>query len=59
MVDRCMLVQLLPVALQSAIEEDVDFRKSLPIDYLQYMGVANFDFDTSQTVSVVLVSWSV
>ena len=48
------VVKLLPAALQAAIEEDVDFRRSLPIDYLQYMGVANYDFDTSQTVRTIV-----
>ena len=47
-------IKLLPVALQAAIEEDLDFRRSLPIDYLQYMGVANYDFDTSQMVRAVV-----
>ena len=43
-------MKLLPAALQAAIEEDLDFRRSLPIDYLQYMGIANYDFDTSEMV---------
>ena len=50
---RAFVIKLLPVALQAAIEEDVDFRRSLPIDYLEYMGVANDDFDTSQMVRTV------
>lgn len=33
-------VQVVPRTLQLAAEEDVDFRKSLPLDYLNYMGVA-------------------
>ena len=35
--------QMLPVALQTAIESDVEFRSSLPIDYLNYMGVVHSD----------------
>ncbi|RWS26515.1 bifunctional lysine-specific demethylase and histidyl-hydroxylase NO66-like protein, partial [Leptotrombidium deliense] len=36
-----LLEILLPQALQSAIEDDIEFRQSLPHDYLNYMGVAN------------------
>uniref|UniRef100_A0A8C5U206 Bifunctional lysine-specific demethylase and histidyl-hydroxylase n=1 Tax=Malurus cyaneus samueli TaxID=2593467 RepID=A0A8C5U206_9PASS len=35
------LEKLLPAALQMALEEDVEYRRGLPMDYLQYMGVAN------------------
>lgn len=35
--------KLIGVALQTAIEEDVDFRVSLPRDYLTFMGVVNSD----------------
>ena len=34
---------MIPVALQTAIHEDEDFRKSLPIDYLDFMGVVHSD----------------
>ncbi|XP_005047193.1 PREDICTED: bifunctional lysine-specific demethylase and histidyl-hydroxylase NO66 [Ficedula albicollis] len=37
------LEKLLPAALQMALEEDLEFRRGLPMDYLQYMGVANSD----------------
>ncbi|XP_028580193.2 ribosomal oxygenase 1 [Podarcis muralis] len=38
-----LLEKLLPAALQMAIEEDVDYRRGLPTDYLEYMGVLNSD----------------
>jgi len=38
-----MYFQLVPQALKIAIEEDVEFRKALPRDYLNYMGVAFSD----------------
>ena len=38
-----LLERLVPRALQIAIEEDIEFRKGLPLNYLQYMGVANED----------------
>ncbi|XP_062350379.1 ribosomal oxygenase 1 [Cinclus cinclus] len=37
------LEKLLPAALQMALEEDLEYRQGLPMDYLQYMGVANSD----------------
>ena len=37
------MFQLLPHALETAMEEDVDFRQTLPRDYLNYMGVAFSD----------------
>ncbi|MEE6474984.1 hypothetical protein FKM82_010564 [Ascaphus truei] len=40
-----LLGKLLPAALQVAAEEDVEFRKGLPVDYLEYMGVQNADVD--------------
>ncbi|XP_071996864.1 ribosomal oxygenase 1 [Engystomops pustulosus] len=36
-----LLDKLLPAALQIAAEDDVEFRKGLPLDYLDYMGVQN------------------
>ncbi|NXV88490.1 ribosomal oxygenase 1 [Calonectris borealis] len=38
-----LLEKLLPAALQMALEEDVEYRQGLPMDYLRYMGVANSD----------------
>lgn len=36
-----LLLKLMPAALEIAMEEDVEFRKGLPRDYLQFMGVQN------------------
>ncbi|XP_028653091.2 ribosomal oxygenase 1 [Erpetoichthys calabaricus] len=36
-----LLEKLLPAALQIAVEEDVEFREGLPLDYFSYMGVQN------------------
>ncbi|XP_069811115.1 ribosomal oxygenase 1 [Dendropsophus ebraccatus] len=36
-----LLDKLLPAALQTAAEDDVEFRRGLPLDYLDYMGVQN------------------
>ncbi|XP_064002936.1 ribosomal oxygenase 1 [Pogoniulus pusillus] len=38
-----LLEKLLPAALQMALEEDVEYRQGLPMDYLRYMGVTNSD----------------
>ncbi|MCJ8743866.1 hypothetical protein PDJAM_G00099200 [Pangasius djambal] len=38
-----LLLKVMPAALEMAMEEDVDFRKGLPLDYLTYMGVQNSD----------------
>eukprot|EP00079_Xenopus_tropicalis_P025774 XP_012819253.1 PREDICTED: bifunctional lysine-specific demethylase and histidyl-hydroxylase NO66 isoform X2 [Xenopus tropicalis] len=38
-----LLEKVLPAALQVAVEEDVEFRKGLPLDYLEYMGVQHAD----------------
>ncbi|KAI1897830.1 hypothetical protein AGOR_G00087310 [Albula goreensis] len=38
-----LLQKLFPAALEMALEEDVEFRKGLPLDYLTYMGVQNSD----------------
>lgn len=43
-----LLEKLMPTALQAAIEEDVEFRKGLPRDYLNIMGIANSDVDSPQ-----------
>ncbi|XP_052391161.1 ribosomal oxygenase 1 isoform X2 [Carassius gibelio] len=36
-----LLLKLMPAALEIAMEEDVEIRKGLPLDYLQFMGVQN------------------
>ncbi|XP_051867635.1 ribosomal oxygenase 1 [Pristis pectinata] len=36
-----VLRKLFPAALDLAIEDDVEFREGLPLDYLDYMGVQN------------------
>ncbi|XP_030628508.1 ribosomal oxygenase 1 [Chanos chanos] len=38
-----LLMKAVPAALEMAMEEDVEFRKGLPLDYLSYMGVQNSD----------------
>ncbi|XP_006792672.1 ribosomal oxygenase 1 [Neolamprologus brichardi] len=38
-----LLQKLVPAALEVAMEEDVEFRRGLPLDYLTYMGVQNSD----------------
>ncbi|CAG2193440.1 NO66 [Mytilus edulis] len=43
-----LMEKLMPRALQVAIEEDVDFRKGLPRDYMEVMGIANSDIDSPQ-----------
>lgn len=48
-----LFLQLLPAALQIAAEDNVDFRKGLPLDYLDYMGVQN-----SESVSNFLFLFS-
>lgn len=35
--------KVVPAALEIAMEEDVDYRRGLPLDYLSYMGVQNSD----------------
>eukprot|EP00794_Sanderia_malayensis_P020471 gene20471-22487_t len=42
------LERLIPVALQTAIDEDVEFRKGLPIGYMNHVGVSNSDKATSE-----------
>ncbi|RXN32234.1 bifunctional lysine-specific demethylase and histidyl-hydroxylase NO66-like protein [Labeo rohita] len=37
--------ELMPASLEIAMEEDVEFRKGLPLDYLQFMGVQNSEKD--------------
>ncbi|XP_050993815.1 ribosomal oxygenase 1 [Labeo rohita] len=40
-----LLLKLMPASLEIAMEEDVEFRKGLPLDYLQFMGVQNSEKD--------------
>nr|XP_061806740.1 ribosomal oxygenase 1-like [Nerophis lumbriciformis] len=40
-----LLQKMVPTALEIAMEEDVEFRQGLPLDYLSYMGVQNSDMD--------------
>ncbi|XP_038582608.1 ribosomal oxygenase 1 [Micropterus salmoides] len=40
-----LLQKVVPAALDIALEEDVEFRQGLPLDYLTYMGVQNSDKD--------------
>ncbi|XP_068609757.1 ribosomal oxygenase 1 [Brachionichthys hirsutus] len=40
-----LLQKVVPAAMEMAMEEDVDFRRGLPLDYLTYMGVQNSDKD--------------
>ncbi|XP_039981107.1 ribosomal oxygenase 1 isoform X2 [Xiphias gladius] len=40
-----LLQKVVPAALEIAMEEDVEFRQGLPVDYLTYMGVQNSDKD--------------
>ncbi|TKS75499.1 Ribosomal oxygenase 1 [Collichthys lucidus] len=40
-----LMQKMVPAALEIAMEEDVEFRQGLPLDYLTYMGVQNSDKD--------------
>ncbi|XP_056150550.1 ribosomal oxygenase 1 [Lampris incognitus] len=40
-----LLMKVVPAALEVAMEEDVEYRRGLPLDYLTYMGVQNSDKD--------------
>lgn len=44
--------QMLPAALEIATEEDTEFRRGLPLDYLTYMGVQNSDKVTNHLLPV-------
>ncbi|WAR18247.1 RIOX1-like protein [Mya arenaria] len=44
---RGTIHQLVPRALDIAIEEDLEFRQGLPIDYLNYMGLVNSDLENN------------
>ena len=48
--------QLIPTALEIASQEDVEFRQSLPKDYLNYMGIAFSDLVRS---SCSVIFWRV
>ena len=37
------MFQMVPAALEVAMSEDIEFRKALPRDYLNYMGIAFSD----------------
>ncbi|KAL0967598.1 hypothetical protein UPYG_G00254290 [Umbra pygmaea] len=45
-----LLAKLVPAALELAMEDDVDFRRGLPLDYLTYMGVQNSDKEDPRRV---------
>lgn len=45
--------KLVPRALQIAMEEDIEFREGLPLDYLSYMGLANSDRETPQRAAFI------
>uniref|UniRef100_A0A4W5PPY2 Bifunctional lysine-specific demethylase and histidyl-hydroxylase n=1 Tax=Hucho hucho TaxID=62062 RepID=A0A4W5PPY2_9TELE len=45
-----LLAKVVPAALEMAMEEDVDFRRGLPVDYLTYMGVQNSDKEDPRRV---------
>ena len=53
-----LMEKLVPRALQLATQEDVEFRKSLPIDYLNYMGVA-FSDKVSQNSYIMESIWDI
>ncbi|KAF7668571.1 hypothetical protein LDENG_00003980 [Lucifuga dentata] len=40
-----LLLKVVPAALEIAMEENVEYRQGLPLDYLTYMGVQNSDKD--------------
>lgn len=44
---------MLPAALEIAMEEDTEFRRGLPLDYLTYMGVQNSDEVTNHLLPVI------
>ncbi len=39
---------MIPVALDMAIKEDPDFRRGLPVDYPNFMGIINSDSVSSR-----------
>lgn len=47
-------MQLIPAALSVATAENVEFRKGLPKECLNYMGIVNYD-KVSKHTSIVLL----
>ncbi|XP_047244298.1 ribosomal oxygenase 1 isoform X1 [Girardinichthys multiradiatus] len=45
-----LLQKVIPAALEVAMEEDVEFRRGLPLGYLTYMGVQNSDKEDQRRV---------
>ncbi|KAM9703613.1 ribosomal oxygenase 1 [Menidia menidia] len=45
-----LLMKVVPAALEIAMEEDVEFRRGLPLDYLTYMGVQHSDKEDHRRV---------
>ncbi|XP_019118822.2 ribosomal oxygenase 1 [Larimichthys crocea] len=43
-----LMQKMVPAALEIAMEEDLEFRQGLPLDYLTYMGVQNSDKDDTR-----------
>lgn len=41
-----LMEKLLPAALKIAMEEDIEFRRGLPVDYLQTLGISHSHQDT-------------
>jgi len=51
-----IFLKLLPAALETAIEEDVEFRRGLPLDYLQYAGVAHCEEEMPSPKRIEFIS---
>ncbi|XP_059480956.1 ribosomal oxygenase 1 [Neocloeon triangulifer] len=47
------LLKLIPAALEMALEENVEFRRGLPLDYLQYMGIAHCEQESSKRTEFI------
>lgn len=45
-----LLEKLVPAALETAVAEDAELRRGLPLDYLDYMGVVNSDTVSTPTL---------
>lgn len=43
-----LIEKILPQALRSAVDNDVSFRRSLPHDYLSFMGIVNQDMNNEK-----------
>jgi bifunctional lysine-specific demethylase and histidyl-hydroxylase NO66 len=39
--------------LETALEDDVEFRRGLPLDYLQYVGVAHCEYESSKRTEFI------